>query len=314
MREQGLGIANNDLDTIAVNKKYYITDEIKQKITDFIDTLIPAGTEFSLKKVSFENGMYKATVDLNGDEIDSYVNEDLTKFFPSAMDMNAVPEKEAVSNTKSTSGTSATKTDKPKVELFVMSHCPYGTQMEKGLLPVLDILGDTIDFELKFNDYAMHSKKELDEQMSQYCIQENNPEKLVEYLYCFLDDETQAEVCLDNIGIDKNQHSACVISTDEEYKITEMYNDRDTWRSGRFPAFPIFEDDNKTYGITGSPGLVINRSKVQTGRSSADLLETICTAFNEQPEDCLAELSDVTPSPGFGFDGSGSSASASCGS
>jgi len=147
MREQGLGITNNDLDAIVVNKKYYITDEVKQKIIDFIDTLIPVGTEFSLKKVSFEGGMYKAAIDLNGDEIDSYINEELTKFFPSALDMNAVPEKQEISITKPTSGTSITKADKPIVELFVMSHCPFGTQMEKGLLPVLGVIGGTIDFE-----------------------------------------------------------------------------------------------------------------------------------------------------------------------
>ena len=36
----------------------------------------------------------------------------------------------------------------PEVELFIMSHCPYGTQTMKGIVPVVELLGDKIDFEL----------------------------------------------------------------------------------------------------------------------------------------------------------------------
>lgn len=51
-----------------------------------------------------------------------------------------------------------------------MSHCPYGLQMEKGIIPVVETLGDSIDFQVKFCDYAMHGQTELDEQVLQYCI------------------------------------------------------------------------------------------------------------------------------------------------
>ena len=33
-----------------------------------------------------------------------------------------------------------TKSDRPKVELFVMSYCPYGLQMEKAYLPAWNLL------------------------------------------------------------------------------------------------------------------------------------------------------------------------------
>ena len=71
------------------------------------------------------------------------------------------------------------KADKPKVELFVMSHCPYGTQAEKGMIPVVELLKDKISFEVKFVDYAMHGKKELDEQLRQYCIQKEQKAKFL---------------------------------------------------------------------------------------------------------------------------------------
>ena len=38
-----------------------------------------------------------------------------------------------------------TKTDKPNVELFVMSFCPYGVQAETAMKPVVDLLGDSAD-------------------------------------------------------------------------------------------------------------------------------------------------------------------------
>ena len=71
------------------------------------------------------------------------------------------------------------KKEVPVVEAFVMSHCPYGTQFEKGFVKVWDVLGKKADFEVKFCDYAMHGKKEIDEQLLQYCIQEDSKAKFL---------------------------------------------------------------------------------------------------------------------------------------
>ncbi len=298
-------------------------EEAKIKAAEFInDYLMGEGQEVSIKEAVEENGLYKIVVNMaDGQEIDSYLSKDGENFFPSGMNIaEFIAEAEGGDQAASPAQAPAlkladiVKTEKPKVELFIMSHCPYGTQIEKGILPVLDILGDAIDFDLKFCDYAMHDKKELDEQLSQYCVQKNNPEKLSEYLYCFLEDETQGDACLAKIGINKSQHSTCVRSTDEEYKVTAMYEDRNTWRNGRFPVFAVDEADNKKYGITGSPGLVVNGKKIQSPRDSASLLETICAGFENQPEACQSELSSVPPAAGFGFDGAGSASAASCGS
>ncbi len=329
MREQGLGITNNDLEAIAINKKYSVIDgtveisleEAKVIAVEFInDYLVASGQEVSVKEVVVENGLYKVVVNMtSGEEVNSFLSKDGKTFFPSGMNIEEYgAEKDDVSDempaTPKVDSSDVSKNDKPKVELFVMSHCPFGTQMEKGLLPVLDVLGDSIDFELKFNDYAMHSKKELDEQLSQYCVQKNNPEKLQEYLYCFLEDEAKSEACLAEVEIDSAKHSACVITTDEEYQITEMYNDKNTWKSDRFPVFSIYEEDNKKYGVTGSPTLIINGVKMQTARDSQALLSIICASFNDKPSVCQAELSDISPSAGFGFGNSGSNTTAACGS
>lgn len=205
------------------------------------------------------------------------------------------------------------KLEKPEVELFVMSHCPYGTQIEKGILPVLELLGDKIEYSVKFCTYAMHGKKELDEQILQHCIQKDHKEKYLAYLRCFLK-EGKSEECVEEAGIDNTALELCIKATDEEYKITENYNDESTWLSGRFPIFDIYKESNEKYGIRGSPGFVVNGVVAQAGRDSKSLLEAICTGFEEKPSECDEELSSSSPTPGFGFESTGTASTDSgCG-
>ncbi len=207
------------------------------------------------------------------------------------------------------------KKEKPEVELFVMSHCPYGTQMEKGILPVAELLGDKIDFTVKFCSYAMHDKTELDEQLNQYCVQKEFSDKYLEYLRCFLK-EGKSDECITEVGIDKEKLGSCIQQADSAYKITENYNDKSTWLNGRFPIFDIHKKENEKYGITGSPGLVINGVVASVGRDPASLLDAICLGFKEKPDECNEKLSSSTPNPGFGFSGSvnpdSSAASGTC--
>jgi hypothetical protein len=203
------------------------------------------------------------------------------------------------------------KKAKPSVEVFVMSHCPFGTQIEKGILPVVDLLGDKIDFELKFCDYAMHDKKEIDEQLAQYCIQEEQNGKFLDYLNCFLEDG-DSDRCISEIGIDKEKLSFCIDATDKQFKISESYADKSTWK-GSFPSFDLFKSDNLKYGVQGSPTLVINGVQARTGRDSASLLDAVCTGFKDEPSECSESLSSANPSSGFGFGTTANTAASTCG-
>ncbi len=198
-----------------------------------------------------------------------------------------------------------------KVELFVMSYCPYGTQAEKGIIPVVELLGRDIDFKVEFVDYAMHGKKEIDENLRQYCIQKEQQDKFIDYLKCFLEDG-DSENCLASAKINTAVLEACISKTDKKYNITEMYNDRSTWIGSvnKYPQFNIYKDLNDKYEVKGSPTLVINGQVVQSERSPIAFLNTICKYYENPPQAC--NLSSQTPSPGFGWSGSSSSGSASC--
>jgi hypothetical protein len=118
---------------------------------------------------------------------------------------------------------------------------------------------------------------------------------------------------LEETGINQTRLSSCVKSTDTEFKVTELFNDENTWVSGRFPQFNLYKDDNDKYGVGGSPTLVINGATISSARDSDSLLRTICAGYETPPAECETELSAASPSPGFGYGTSGGSTDAGCG-
>jgi len=307
----GCSLTGGDGDVLGT--KVISTEEAKVKAEEFINSnLMRDGQEATVTEVIEENGLYKIMVDIGGAEnLASFMSKDGKTFFPQAMDVDQT-NAQANDNSDQTQPTTevAVKNDKPTVELFVMSHCPYGTQIEKGILPVVKALGDKIDFDLKFCDYAMHGKTEIDEQLNQYCIQKEEPEKLLTYLTCFLKD-SEGESCLTSSDINKTKLNKCVANADKEFKATELLNDKNSWK-GNYPRFTVNQDDVDKYEVQGSPTLVINGEKISAGRNSAGLLAAVCSGFNEQPEECSLTLDSATPAPGFGFEGSGDATAAEC--
>jgi len=287
---------------------------IDQKVVD--DTVSFLKSEFQLPELQvietvIEDGLYKTTISIEGQEMPIYTTASGSSIVIPGLGLlnkaDYLKQKEEASKP-----VEVKKSDKPKVEVFVMSHCPYGTQMEKGLIPVIEALKGKADIDIKFVDYAMHGKTELDEELNQYCINKEEPEKYVPYLKCFLEDGNSSR-CLTKAGIDLTKLTTCVSATDSQYKVTELYNDQSTWNNGAYPQFNVFKEANELYGVQGSPTTVINGAVVgNMPRDSAGILNQICLAFNIQPSECNTQLSNTTPSAGFGYEGTGSSTSASC--
>jgi len=277
------------------------------------DNLMSSGSKAKIDSVTEENNLYKLSVNIGqGQDIDSYISEDGTKFFPEALDIKPASSTPAAADNSANTGNAAaatmTKSDKPKVELFVMSYCPYGTQMEKGIIPAVEALGSKIDYTLKFVDYSMHGDKELKENMVQYCIETEQNAKFDTYLKCFLEASDSAG-CLTKAGVNTTKVDACVAATDKKYSVMAK-----TDMKGSYPAFNVYKDDNAKYNVGGSPTLIINGVESQSNRDSASLLKGICSAFNTAPKECDTKLSSTAPSAGFGSaaDTTGGSNTAGC--
>jgi len=294
-----------------------VTSEVAgQKVLEFANN---QGANAELISTSDSGSLYEVVLSIKGQdgtaqEVPVYVTKDGKVLVPQPIPMEQEEKTETPTQTQPAPA-NIPKSDKPVVEAFVMAYCPYGTQIEKGLLPVVETLGDKIDFKIKFVYYAMHpTQGEVEEQLKQYCIQRDQKSKFNDYLTCFLE-AGDGEGCLDSVGIDKTKLTTCTEATDEAYDVTANLEDTSSWLSGRFPLFNINKADNDKYGVGGSPTLVINGVTAQAGRDSISLLNAICGAFNTAPEECDTEFETGTPTPGFGWDTttSANNAAAGCG-
>lgn len=199
------------------------------------------------------------------------------------------------------------KSSKPKVELFVMSYCPYGLQMEKAFLPAWDLLKNKADISIKYVSYAMHGLKEVQENTRQYCISKEQPSKYSAYLNCFFSagandgQEANYKKCLTAAGVNESSLDKCVTKTDKDFGITAKYNDQASWLSGRYPIYPINQTENDKYGVQGSPTLVINGVQSEAGRTPEAVKQAICASFTNAPSECNTTLPSTSFQPGFGL-------------
>jgi len=284
------------------NGKLHADDALKSKMQEFIEkNLVQPGTKIEVTGVSEEHGLIKVVAKAQGQEQTLYITPNgkrLVFGLISLEDYKKQIEEQSKAQKKAAEVSEENKSDKPRVDIFVMSYCPYGTQIEKGIIPVLRLLKDKIDAKIRFVNYAMHNKKEVDENIVQYCIQKDTPDKFYDYLECFLK-EGKSKDCVQKTGIDADKLASCSDATDKEFKITESYNDKSTWK-GQFPSFAIDNADNEKYGVGGSPTLVVNGQTLSSARDSQSLLKAICSAFKTPPAECDKKLSSDSPSAGFG--------------
>lgn len=192
------------------------------------------------------------------------------------------------------------KVERPKLELFVMSYCPYGLQMQKGLLPVLQKLNDKLDWDVRFVYYIMHGEKELKENMLQHCIQEYNKTKYLDYLSCFLNG-TESQICLQKANISNLSLIDCLNKTDAIFNVTKNFNDTSTYLQGRYPIFLVDEEFNKKYNVQGSPTFVLNGVELDINRDPQTILKTVCSLYKSPPAECNSTLPDKPYVINFGF-------------
>jgi protein-disulfide isomerase len=273
-------------------------------ITQINKILAPFGKTAQLVSFQEESQGYKINFKIDDKEYSVFMTKDGKYLFP--IEANLMVQEEPSTTTQSQNATqNLEKRERPDVKLFVMSYCPFGIQMEKAILPVWKLLKDKADFGVYFVDYIMHGKKEMEENLRQYCIQKEEKEKYLEYLECFVK-EGNSENCLKSAKIDKNKLENCQKLTDKEFKISENFTETG------YPPFNVHKDLNEKYGVEGSPTLVINDKVVEVSeRSPEKVKEAVCNAFLNPPKECQEKLSEQISSPGFGTT-TGSTRSGKC--
>jgi len=280
-----------------------------EKLLGFYQSLgIENLTVESVKEVS---GLYQVNLLYQGETVSVYMTKDGKNLIPES----AVSPLEPISdsNNNNNEQKDVPKSDKPSIELYVFTYCPYGLQMEKAVLPVIDLLKDKIDFKIR-QIGAMHDPQgcsgnscfEKTEAERQLCIEKEYPDKFFNYILAFAED-TEIGNCKGDaaclvpkinalyakLGIDSSKIDSCMKSDGEKLYNAEVSN-------------------SNSKSVSGSPTLLINGVNVQASRSPEAVKGIICSAFNNVPSECSTTLSTAQASAGFGKGTTSSSTSASC--
>lgn len=129
-------------------------------------------------------------------------------------------------NTKLTSNNvfNATKTNKPELDFYVMSFCPYGNMIEDTLRPVFDLLGDKVTLRPRY------IFEKVEGSLSSYCSKNNpDPANCATYV-------KNSNGQLKDINDCKNQIATMVKTCNDESKYLKIGNNFYTSLHGRIEA------------------------------------------------------------------------------
>ncbi len=172
------------------------------------------------------------------------------------------------------------KAEAAKLEMFVMSQCPYGVQVENAVAPVKKQLGDKLDLTIhyigdgdKSNLQSLHGPAEVKGDITQLCVNKLAAAKSIDFITCQNKNpravDTNWKDCAKEVGVDDGKISACA-DGDE----------------GKALLVASFEEAKKR-GANGSPTMFLNGEPYEGGRKSRDFLQAACDTFStNKPEAC----------------------------
>ena len=259
-----------------------------EKVIAYINNnLVQPGTSATLISINESRGMYELKSQYQSQAVTIYATKDCALLFTNTLDMNAPPAKTAPVEPPK-------KTDRPVADLFVMAFCPYGTQAETVMRPVVDLLGTSADIRVRYittsngtsasDVLSLHGPTEAREDLRQLCIRGTTAEKYWDYLKAFNNqcypvwqNTSVLDSCRKNItaalGIDLAGTDACA-SGDNGLSLLKTD-----------------QIDSTKFGVTGSPTLIINGVESAASRTPEGYKEAICNSFNTPPAACNTTLS-----------------------
>ena len=282
-------------------EKVLTPQEAGDKTVKFINENILKGqATASLVNAVEDNGLYKLTFDIEGQEVISYVTRDGKYLFPEPISLevqqSAQPEEQIPPEE---TPQEAPQTEKPNVKLFIMSFCPFGNQAEEIMMPVIDLLGNKAEIEPHYviysnyggggpeycadeeNQYcSMHGIQELNQDVRELCVWKYQNSKFWNFL---------KEV---NKNCSSQNADTCWEGVAQNMGIN-VQKIKDCQNNGIFTLLAEELSLNKQYGVGGSPQLFINNVEYKGERSSEAYKLAICAAFTEPPEECGQTLSSA---------------------
>jgi hypothetical protein len=241
---------------------------------------------------------------VEGSEMPVYVSKDYAYLYPNAMDVaelktqiaQAKEDMAALELEEEQPPAELVKTAEPKVELYLMSNCPYGNQAENGINEVVYLLEQEIAFEPVYilsgsaGSYnSLHGPYELNQGIREKIVYNLYGEKKwMEFVYdvnanCFAGKtSSEASSTIDACWKESaNRTGVDVAAVEAEY-------------NANFNAIADAEiAKTNAAAVSGSPTLIMNGEKYQGGRTAEAYKSWICTGFLESPSDCSQLLNET---------------------
>jgi hypothetical protein len=277
-------------------------EEVAQKSIDYLNNSILKGqATATMNGFSEQDGFVKIKIKLGNSEFDAYATKDGKYLFPQAFvmtDSKNKPVANANNNNAEEPKTKKTcadikKTDKPILDAFIVSKCPFGLQMQRVLADIIKnapaltenimvrYMGSISNGKIS----AMHGEEEAQENLRQICIRDEQRSKYWNYVSCHIK-KGDVDSCLVSAGIDKAKLTAC--TTDVSRGLAYAKED--------------FDLQNK-YEITGSPTLILGEEQVSEfdfgGRSSEGVKSVLCCGFKTTPGICSTKLNTTSAAASF---------------
>lgn len=278
-------------------RKHNLTEsEAKTKVEEFINkNLMQGGMKASIAPVVRENGMFNVMVEIGEgaqkQEITSYLSADGLKFFPNVMDIAEIEGKMANQvAAEAEPAKEIPKTQKPKVDLYVMSFCPFGNKAEDTLKSAYELLKNKVDFNFYYivnseGDaiQSLHGEKEVLQNEREACVlRDYGKDKWMNFVGYVNTNCGSDGACWEagakSLGISTAKVTTCVnvsgvaLMKANEKKSTEAK-------------------------ASGSPTMLINgvETKIvyQYGNPE-EYKKAICAAFEKEPAECSKVLSSAT--------------------
>lgn len=175
---------------------------------------------------------------------------------------------------------------KVKVEFYVMSKCPFGTQVEDGIKPVLDDIGDRVDFQLDFivtetgpgAFNSLHGEPEVKGDIVQLCAIKNQPEarKYMAFIGCQNKNMRAIpegwESCAGEAGLDVAKVKACADGPEGKSLLSASAKRAQARQAN------------------GSPTIFIANEPYQGGRAKNDFTRAICEKMAAPKAEACAKI------------------------
>ena len=277
-------------------KNPQIPSDTAQKAVGFINNnLLGEGETTRLVNVTEESGVYKISAEFTSKTgtkmIDAYMTKDGKFLFPSYYTISGGQQNSgarapaaAVQTPQKKSCADISKQDPPVMQAFVVSYCPYGTQMQAILLDIITRIPSlSQNIKVRYigdisqgTVVSMHGPTEAAENLRQICIREEQSDKYWEYISCFLSSQSSG-TCIKKSGVDSTTLTRCI--NDNSRGIAYAQEDFSLSRS---------------FGVTASPTLILNNMTVREsdfgGRTPEAIKSLLCCGFATQPEGCNISL------------------------